>query len=164
MARVKMEEKEKIQNWEEADLVLKEIAELNLQKDILENKMNEHISDVKLEFTDKAEPIHKRIKVLSNELKTFTNLNRNDLRGKTKKMNFGSLGYRKSTKLSIPHKIKNTVIALLKRKNMNDCINVKETINKEVLKTYDNIITELGVIKKVTDTFWYEVDKEKLID
>jgi hypothetical protein len=46
---------------------------------------------------------------------------------------------------------------------MTDCINIKETINKERLGEYpDEVIAAVGAGKKVEDVFWYEVDREKL--
>ncbi|MDI3547910.1 MAG: hypothetical protein PWR10_1562 [Halanaerobiales bacterium] len=163
MARVRMEDEEKIQNWEEADLVMKEIAELELRKEELENQMNQKISDIKLEYSDKAEPIQKRIKQLSKDLKRFVTLNRIDIKGKSKKLNFGQVGFRKSTRLTIPSKIKNKIIEMLEKRGMSDCIIVKKKVNRDVLKSYpDDVIVGLGATKKITDTFWYETDREKI--
>ena len=44
---------------------------------------------------------------------------------------------------------------------MEDCIIVKETVNKDVLKTYDEKdIIKVGASLKKEDTFWYETRKE----
>uniref|UniRef100_UPI003D08A498 host-nuclease inhibitor Gam family protein n=1 Tax=Caloranaerobacter sp. DY30410 TaxID=3238305 RepID=UPI003D08A498 len=83
------------------------------------------------------------------------------LNGKTKVLNFGRTGFRKSTKIVL-RKVEN-VIKNLKALNMLDCIKVKESVNKEVLKKYsDEEIARVGAIKKVEDVFWYEVDREQL--
>ena len=57
------------------------------------------------------------------------------------------------------------VIRTLKKLGMGDCINLTETVNKEVLKTYDEkTILMVGASLKKKDTFWYETKKEELAE
>ena len=98
------------------------------------------------------------------QLKEFTVLNKADLKGKTKEMPFGRVGFRLSTKLVLP-KVVETVINSLKKYGMADCVVVKETVNKEILKTYDEAtILAVGASLKKEDTFWYETKQEKIAD
>ena len=84
-----------------------------------------------------------------------------DLDGKTKSLTFGSLGFRKSTSIIV--KKAKAVLVALRAYGMDDCINVKETVNKEALRQYsDDKIAAVGCVKKVDDVFWYEPDYEKL--
>ena len=163
MARVRMEDKESIQNWEEADLVMKELTELELQQEIYENEMNQKISDLKLEYADKAEGDQKRMAELAKDLKKFVQSHRADIKGKTRQLNFGKVGYRKSTRITIPKKIAETIIKKLENRGMDDCINVKKTVNRDTLKIYpDNTISSLGCVKRIKDIFFYETDREKI--
>lgn len=163
MARVRMEDKEKIQNWEEADLVMKELTELELQQEIYENEMNQKISDIKLEYADKAEPDQKRMKELAKDLKKFVEFHRGDIKGKSRQLNFGKVGYRKSTRITIPKKVMKTIVKLLERRGMDDCVNITKTVNRDMLKKYpDNAIQSLGCVKKEVDVFFYETDREKI--
>lgn len=166
MARTKIKDKE-IQNWDEADLVIKEIGELALEKESLENEMNRKISDIKLEYSDKADPLKKRIKKLGKMLKSFVTVHRSDFPegAKSRELNFGQVGFRKSTKLRIPSKIKDSIVKVLERRGMNDCVQIKKKVNRDVLKTYpEDVILELGATKKIKDDFWYEFDREKIQD
>ena len=46
---------------------------------------------------------------------------------------------------------------------MADCIAVKETINRDILRTYpDDVLISVGARKKVEDVFWIEPDYERL--
>ena len=102
-----------------------------------------------------------REKQLELLIKDYAETNRMDLDGKTKSLTFGSLGFRKSTSI-IVKKAKAVLIAL-RAMGMDDCINVKESVNKEALRGYsDDVITKVGCVKKVDDVFWYEPDFEKL--
>lgn len=169
MARVRLPDMLKLKNWDEVDLNLKEIGELQYQLDTIEGEMNAHIADVKLDADMKAKPIQVRIKELEEEIKAYTDENREDLGNKkSKEMGFGKLGFRKSTKISLPSakgKL-DEIIRKLKTHNMQDCvIQPPEKIDKENLKKYpaDDII-KIGANLKVNDVFWYEVDREKLTD
>jgi phage host-nuclease inhibitor protein Gam len=86
---------------------------------------------------------------------------RDELKGKTRILNFGKVGFRQSTKIVI--KGMQAVLKTLKARGMTDCIIVKESVNKDRLREYpDEVIASVGATKKVTDTFWYEADREKL--
>lgn len=48
---------------------------------------------------------------------------------------------------------------------MADCINVKETINKDTVKSYpENDILRIGGYLQRSDSFWYETDKDSLAE
>ena len=57
------------------------------------------------------------------------------------------------------------IIEKLKKYKMTDCINIKETVNKDVLRKYptDDIL-KVGANLKIEDVFWYETDREELED
>ncbi|MCR4442943.1 MAG: host-nuclease inhibitor Gam family protein [Peptococcaceae bacterium] len=162
MARVRIENEPVLKSWDDVNITLKEIGELELAKEKIEADMNQKISDLKLEAEFAAKPIIERMGKLANDIKEFVELHRADIKGKTMVLNFGKTGFRKSTKIII--KSVKTVIANLKARKMTDCINTKESVNKERLGEYpDEIIAAVGAGKKVEDVFWYEVDREKLL-
>lgn len=169
MARVRMPDTPALKNWEEVDLNLKEIGELQRNIEQFEADMNARIADIKLAAELEAKPHQERIKVLEAEIKDYTDQNRDDLGSKkTKEMGFGKLGFRKSTKVSLPSakgKLEE-IIRKLKNYGMKDCvIQPPEKIDKEALKKYPaNDLVKVGASLKVDDVFWYEVDREKLAD
>lgn len=55
------------------------------------------------------------------------------------------------------------VLENLKKFNMHDCINTKESVNKDILKTYSpDVILNIGGTLKTEDTFWYETKRDAL--
>lgn len=150
-----------LKTWDEADLHLKEIAEIDIQLQGVEAGMNLKISDAKLAAEMEAKPLHDRKEKLSLEIKDFAEEHKLEFDGKTKLMNFGKCGFRQSTKIVIS-KVK-SVLEALKAKGLTDCISTEEKINKEVLRTKpDEVIASVGARKKVEDVFWLEPDYEKL--
>ena len=161
MARVRMETQSPLKTWDDVNLNLKEIGELELAIEGIEASMNAQIQDVKLDAEIKAKPLKDKIEKLSNEVKSFVEENRSDIKGKTMILNFGAVGFRQSTKIMF----KNAKAALeaIKARKMNDCLIVKESIDKDILRGYpDEVIAAIGATKKVEDAFWYEVNREHL--
>lgn len=165
MARVKIKEEPVFKSWEDVDVALKEIAENEITIEEIEGEMNKQINGIKKSTALEVKPLQDRINSLGKDIKEFATANREDLDGKTKALNFGKTGFRLSTTLSIPtakDKLAN-IISTLKRRKMEDCINVKETVNKEVLKKYhEDTILEVGGTLRKKDTFWYETEREKI--
>lgn len=161
-ARVRMPEQgPKLSSWEDVDLCMKEICECEMAIEKQEAELTQKIQDLKLEAEDNAKSYQKRIEELAADIKEYAENNRLEMKGKTQELNFGKLGYRKSTKLIIRSAVK--VLEALKKRKMDDCINIKTSINKDVLAKYDDdTILEVGAMKKVEDVFWYETDREKI--
>ena len=160
MARTRIKT-DSLQSWEEVDEGMKAIGKLDNSLTKIEADMNDEITKVKARAGEKTKPLLEEKKRLELAIKDYAETNRMDLKGKTKVMNYGQLGFRQSTSI-IVKKIK-SVLEALKAKKMVDCITVKETINKENLRKYaDSIISEVGCSKKVEDVFWYEPDFTKL--
>jgi phage host-nuclease inhibitor protein Gam len=161
MARVRIPSEPVLKSWDDVNLTLKEIAELEIAIEKIENDLNEKVSDLKLEAEMAVKPLKERMEKLAADMKDFVELNRSDIKGKTMVLNFGKTGFRKSTKIIL--KNVKAILAALKARKMDDCISIKESVNKEKLGEYpDEIIAAVGASKKIEDTFWYETDREKL--
>ena len=146
MSRKRMEEPA-LKSWEEVDSTLKQIREAEIELGRIA-----------------ADAERCMIKRMELQLKEFTVTNKADLKGKTKEMAFGRVGFRMSTKLVLP-KIVEPVIKQLRKNGMGDCIVTKESVNKEILKTYDeNTILGVGGSLKKEDIFWYETKQEKIAE
>ncbi len=158
MARKRLPDEPVLKTWEEADLHFKEIGECELAIERIEADLNQKISDLKLEAEMAAQPYRDRIDQLEKEVKQFVELNRADIKGKTKVLNFARTGFRQSTKIIV--KSVQAVIANLKARKMTDCIIVKESVNKERLREYpDEVIAAVGAGKR-----WKTFSGTKLIE
>lgn len=165
MARTRIKETPVFKTWEDVDAALKEIAEKEIAIEEIEGEMNKQINGIKIASGIEAKPLQDRIDKLGKDIKEFVTEHKEELDGKSKVLNFGKTGFRLSTTLSLP-KAKDKVekiIAKLRKRKMDDCIIVKESVNKDVLKKYDeSVIIEIGGTLKKTDTFWYETEREKI--
>jgi phage host-nuclease inhibitor protein Gam len=159
--RTKIASEPVLKSWEDVDLHLKEVGEIDIAVTELETEMNKQISDIKFSNEYAAQPLLERRKRLGMEIKAFVDEHKGEITGKTKVLNFGSTGFRKSTKLII-QKVKDVII-MLKAKGMESCVKKKESINREVLGTYtDEVLESVGVTRKKGDEFWFEPKYEKI--
>ncbi|MGN1144894.1 MAG: host-nuclease inhibitor Gam family protein [Acetatifactor sp.] len=153
--RVRLE-KASLKTWNEVDEALKVIAEAQNEISIVESTMNMQIDAIKSVSDEKIKGYRDEIKKQELLIKEFTTGSKDELDGKSKELTFGKVGFRKSTKVVLPKALER-VIASLKKNGMEDCVVLKETVNKDMLKTYpEKDILKVGASLKVEDAFWYE--------
>lgn len=166
MARVRIEDTA-LHSWDDVDVCLADIGECQRGIEAVEAKMQEAIDSAKLAAGMEAAPYQERIKRLELDIKRFVDAHSTDLDGKkTKQLTFGQTGYRRSTKVMLPKAAAKIgeIVRNLRAKGMDNCIVPQpEKVNREALKKYTpEQIREVGAGIVVKDTFWYEVDREKL--
>lgn len=163
MARKRVTEPQ-LRSWEEVDECLKAMGDAEDQISVIEAQMNAAIAEAKKEASEKAAEYKELIKQNEGKIKEFTTVNKEELKGKSRQLTFGAVGFRQSTKLLLPQDT-GEVIVRLRENGMVDCINVKETINKDTVKNYpEEEILKIGGYLQRTDTFWYETDKDHLAE
>lgn len=166
MARKRIIEAPVIKSWEEADAALREIAENQIAIQDIESEMQRQIIGAKKIADQDSKPHADRIKNLERDLKEFVEDHRDELgKAKTKALNFGEVGYRLSTSISLPkakEKLED-IIRKLKARGMKDCIITKEEISKDNLKKYgEDTVNAVGATWKQKDAFGYDVYLHKL--
>lgn len=148
-----------LKNWEQVDEALKTIAEAGNELEMLHSAMNLQVDALKKQFDEAARPYHEKIKQNELLVKEFASASRMGMDGKSKKLTFGIVGFRMSTKLGLPKDVAK-VIANLRKYGMEKCITTKESVNKDILKTYEekDILKVGGKLQK-EDTFYYELNR-----
>lgn len=148
-------------SWEDVNAAMRLICEFECHLEELQAELNRRIDSTKAEIEKQAKPLHTKLQELEQNIKDFVTANRGELDGKTKQLGFGRTGYRLSTKLMTPKPT--DILNSLRRFGMEDCISVKESINKEALRRYHTEdILKTGAYLRADDEFWYEVDRTKL--
>lgn len=165
--RTKVKNTMTISGWDEANDALRQIGEND--RDILaaENVMNEQIANAKAAADAKSSGLRENSKMLAQALKEFATLHRSDMgKLKSRKLMFGTLSFRQSTKVILPRGADEIqdVIDRLHAEGMKDCvIHQPDKVDKNALRKYsDDKILSVGATVKVSETFGYEVDAEKI--
>ena len=145
---------------------LREIAEAELALGDNEAELNRQIIGAKKVAEQESKPYADRISKLERDVKEFVTDHRDELgKAKSRSLNFGEVGFRLSTTISVP-KAKEKVAEIVRRlkaRQMTDCIIVKEKISKDALRKYgEDTVNAVGATWKQKDTFGYEVFKDKV--
>lgn len=152
----------RLNSWDDVNYKLKEISDSQRVIAQTESDMNDMIRDIKMESELKIKPHKDKIDALQTEIKEFTEANKSDINGKSKTFTFGKVGFRKSTKIDLI-KTAAEVIKQLKHLKLNECIKVKEDVDKSKLKTYpEEILKAVGAQRIEDDTFYYELNNQKI--
>lgn len=154
-----------LQSWEEADEVLQEIGRLDRELGKLADHQNKIIDRVKAETKDSAELFLKDKKALELALEQFCTSRKEEFKTvRSKKLTFGTVSFRLSTRLVI--KSLEKTLAALKELGWTDCIRTKEEPDKEELKALGaksaGLLAQVGCKLKTEDAFGYEVDQQKI--
>lgn len=150
-------------SWDDVDKCLREIGECEIALGEVEAEMNIAINEAKEKAAKMGNPIQTNLVKLELMVKEFVEDQKAEMEAKSKQLNFGRVGFRQSTSVSVPTKKLDAVLKSLKKFSMEDCIIIKESINKEILVRYsEKDIAKVGASRKVEDKFWLEADKEKI--
>ena len=165
-----------VKDWAHADELVRLIA---AHQDTIREK--EIAAKVKVDNFKKTlaagvEPYQKAIRKIHESLEAFATTRRTDLKKKQRswKLNFGVLGWRKSTSVRITKAtfqiIKNALvnnlrIADLTRAKLSSCIRIKESVDKDALaKLTDEQLTSVKARRDEKDVFFVEPDSTKAAD
>lgn len=157
-----------IRDLEEANNALAEIAEIDRAIEAANRQLNEDIDKLKKDVQEDIAPLAERREILGNGLANFAELNRTEMfkDRKSKELDFGTIGFRKSTALATIKKVCSTwkeVLGKLKQYEFKEAIRVKEEPDKEIMSEWPKERLELvGVQRVEKDEFYYEIKQEKV--
>lgn len=119
-------------SWEDVNLQLKKLADLEIQKRTLENQETEETNKIKEKFMQQTNSVVDEINSIEKDIILFAEQNRSEFTKKrTKKLTFGTVSFRSTRKISV--KNSTSAIASLKQMNMDEYIRKAESIDKEAL-------------------------------
>ena len=153
-----------IKNWKEADGMLRSIGRMLGEIKTAERRASEKIGKIKAELTEAATPPNAAIKQYTRSLQAFSSAHKADLKVKrSRKLNFGIVGWRKSTSISITSETINLIKKVFSKKQVDTFVHCKETVDKEALsKLTDGQLVSLDAKRKVKDGFFIEPDLTKV--
>jgi phage host-nuclease inhibitor protein Gam len=155
-----------INDVKQADEALAELAAIMREVGEIEAAMNAIIDGAKDAAAKKSQPMQDRRKELEAALATFGNLRKPELfkDKKSLELNFGIIGFRKST--SLRTKAKTTwaaVLERLKELGLTTGIRTKEEVDKDVLRAWpEERLEAVGVRRDERDEFYVEVKQEEV--
>ena len=139
MAKKKHPTAQTISDLQQAEGAVAEYARIVLRCTTLDLEESEAIMAIKERFEKERAPLKARNDELTGALKVFATLNRTAVFGEKQsvKLAFGSLEFRKSSKtVQISGVSAEDTVEKIKALGFTDALNIKETLNTEVMETW----------------------------
>ncbi len=163
-----------IETWKGADVLTGEVGDLQLKINQALHIAKGDIDEIKAELVEKVEPYHRRIKALLAGLEAFAVSHKKDFgKKRSRKLNFGVLGWRKSTPIKVitkqSKKNPKTTLELIKKlftaAMKKSCLRCKETVDKDALaKLTDKQLERVGARRDHKEVFFVEPALPEAVD
>ena len=162
MARRKVTEAPALTDWAAVDSALRDIRECQQALTELSVDRDRRINAVKDEYSKMALPLQNRIKKLEGEVKVYVDAHRAEMTGKSRTLNFGTVGYRISSKLVLPATKAAEAIAALKALGHKEFVKTTETLDRAALSRQPaEFLEQIGAYIRQSDEFYYDVSGEE---
>jgi len=155
-----------IETWDKADEHIRSIGDLQLKINQAEASAKDAIDEAKAELVESVKPLQSAIELHHRSLEAFAAARKDDFAGqKSRKLNFGLLGWRKSTVTIIKKNTLELIKALFPAAKAKAYIHTKETVDKEALaKLTDQELADISARRESKDVFFVEPDLPKAVD
>lgn len=161
MARRKVTAAPVLPDWAAVDGALRDIRECEHALTELGVDRDRRIDSVKEEYSKMALPLQNRIKKLEGDVKAYADAHRAELTGKSRKLNFGTVGYRISSRLILPTSKAAEAIVTLKAMGRKEFIKTTETLDRAaLLRQPVELLNQIGAYIQQRDEFYYDVSGE----
>lgn len=161
MARRKVTAAPVLPDWAAVDGALRDIRECEHALTELGVDRDRRIDSVKEEYSKMALPLQNRIKKLEGDVKAYADAHRAELTGKSRTLNFGTVGYRISSRLILPATKAAEAIVTLKAMGRKEFIKTTETLDRAaLLRQPVELLNQIGAYIQQRDEFYYDVSGE----
>jgi len=161
-----MPQPSRIDDWEDVDLVLRDlgIVEYDIEKD--EAKMTATIQRIKERYKDNLNAKYDEVRQIRKEIETFCAKHRDDFDGKqTKKLNFGKIKFRLGKPSFVFLKKQADIAEALIQMKLKQCIKTEKKVIKSALKELATpVLQKLGIKQVPGMLSWFiEPFRDKII-
>lgn len=158
MARIKVKPEPELRDWSAVDDALQDLQECGIRLTELELTQKRQINAANDEYKRAAEPLSRRRVRLKAEIEEYVSAHREDLTGKSRKLIFGSVGYRKTSNFIFANsKVKAAIIKLKELGLAAACIETTETVKRaELKKQPQEVLDAVGARIEEKDEFYIE--------
>lgn len=157
-----------INDLNQADEALRQLAEIAREQAAIESGLNEQIDELKAAAKRQMGPLADDRKRLEDALGVFGTLKKGELfgeqRGRSVELAFGTLGFRRATALRLL--AKHTwamVLGRIQGLGLTDGLRTKVEVDKEALRGWpEERLETIGVRRETADEFYIELKQEEL--
>lgn len=149
---------EEITTWQQADSILRYAGELQLKINQAEARCNDTINEAKDDMQEEVRPAQKKLAEITERLQVFADARQKDFKNKkSKKLQFGTLGWRRSTKIKTSKDTLERIKEFFTPKKQKELIKIKESLNKKQIgQLTEEQLADAGARREEKDVFYAE--------
>ena len=165
-SRVKSKAIVPIADWSKADQMIRKIGSVQRTIQKTEAKYKARAENVKKDMVKEVKPLQERIGVLHRSLEAFATTRQADFKKqRSRNLNFGVLGWRKSTTIKIGKDTISKIREFFSAAKSKIYIRCKETVDKDALsKLSDGQLKKVGAERTTKQVFFIEPISPTTID
>ena len=147
-----------IKDFKHADEIIRRIGDAQKEISQYQYIAGIEIDNIKADLAVDIKPHQEKIKQLTESLEVFAELHRDEFgKKRSRKLNFGLIGWRKSKLISIKKKTLSLIKQVFSKKDARNYIRVKESVDKEQLaKLTDEQLAIVKARRVQKDVFFAE--------
>ncbi|MGN0013880.1 MAG: host-nuclease inhibitor Gam family protein [Candidatus Gastranaerophilaceae bacterium] len=151
-------------NWDEVNLALKELSELQIKKEKLEGDTNIKINQIKEKSAKIGLLLDSAIKLTKKNIERFAESNKSEFtKTRSKKLTFGTISYKISKSVTFNNK-EEECIKSLKSLNLDFVLNIKESVDKnKCLEVDEKLLLKAGISISTKDKVRIEPNVIKFV-
>lgn len=140
-------------NWMEVDTALEEMSRLSIEILAVEARLGLRVLDLMNEYGQSLDSLHRRKRDIESRIEGFCGSRKAEFAEKrSRRLTFGKIAFRLAEKIEIPDGMENVAIRTLKGLGWDECVEVKESLNKPALKRLsDAHLAMCGLKRTVAD-------------
>ena len=148
-----------IKGWADADNHLKRLGELDAKLDACQAEAKRQIDHIKANLKTEAAAIQENIKLHTESLEAYCASHRDEVAGKSRKLNFGTIGWRRSSKIHTKKDTLELLKSVFGSRKAKRFLRITEAVDKKALaKLRDEELAAVNARREEKDVFFAEPD------
>jgi len=154
----------KVNDWKDVDAALEEMGLLDIEIGIALASLAENLHSIISKHSAQVGPLQKKREAIEELVNAFCLQNKAEFAKKrSKQLVFGKVAFKVSEKIEFLGALEATVIATLKKLGHTDCVNTRESVDKQAAKQLeDNELTRCGLRRTREDNFRIEPNLKEI--
>lgn len=147
-----------ISDWKDVDAALKEMGALDIEIAIATAALSERLYRAFANEAQKILALTANRQTIENQVDQFCQGRKGEFAKKrSKTLSFGKVAFKVSERITFPKEMESVVISVLRQLGHEECVNVKETVDKTSVKNLPDLeLAKCGITREKEDNFRIE--------
>ncbi len=155
-----------LRTWDDVDGALRLMGELQNQVEVLQAQMDEEIARIRETYDRKIQPLLQEIHRLEQSITDFALKHRAQIRGKSRRLNFGIIQFRKRPDAYVFTRPREAIIQTLEAWGYTFAIRVKKDVDRKALSRIpEDKLIQAGIVKRPgEERITVKVNREAIVN